>query len=158
LIPARSKVTIKLRSYTSEDFEDLYEIDQRCYEPAIAYSRRELRNYLRFPGADCIVAEDGRAMVGFCLTAHKDSWGYIVTMDVLEAYRRRGVGSLLLAEAERRLANDGVCEVGLETAVDNAAGIGFWRRHGYRAQGIRKGYYPSGRDAYSMIKGLSSKS
>jgi tRNA threonylcarbamoyladenosine biosynthesis protein TsaB len=149
---------IKLRSYTSEDFENLYQIDQQCYEPAIAYSRRELRNYLRFPGADCIVAEEGATMIGFCITAHRDSWGYIVTMDVLEAYRRRSVGSTLLAEAERRLALDGVREVALETAIDNAAGIGFWKRHGYRTQGIRKGYYPGGRNAYSMVKSISTQS
>jgi ribosomal protein S18 acetylase RimI-like enzyme len=51
-------VPFTLRSYVPADFEKLYEIDQACYEPEIAYSRRELRNYLRFPGADCVVAED----------------------------------------------------------------------------------------------------
>jgi len=50
-------MTVTLRSYEPEDFDRLYEIDQACYEPAIAYSRRELRNYLRFRGADCVVAE-----------------------------------------------------------------------------------------------------
>jgi [ribosomal protein S18]-alanine N-acetyltransferase len=148
---------IELRSYTPEDFETLYEIDQACYEPEIAYSRRELRNYLRFPGADCVVAEDGKRMVGFCLTAHQAAWGYMVTMDVLEAHRRHGVGSMLLAEAEQRLAADGVREIGLETAVDNRAGIRFWNRHGYRLQGLREGYYPGGRDAYSMVKRIPAK-
>jgi ribosomal protein S18 acetylase RimI-like enzyme len=147
---------IKLRSYTPDDFENLYQIDQECYEPEIAYSRRELRNYFRFPGADCIVATDGARIIGFCLTAHQASWGYIVTMDVLRAYRRRGAGSMLLDEAERRLAADGVREIALETAVDNSAGIAFWKRHGYRTQGTRKGYYPGGRDAYSMIKRIAT--
>ena len=148
---------IKLRSYTPDDFERLYEIDQKCYEPEIAYSRRELRNYLRFPSADCVVAVDTATLVGFCITAHQAWWGYIVTMDVLEAYRRRGVGSMLLGEAEQRLAADGVQEIALETAVDNAAGIAFWRRHGYGVHRIRKGYYPGGRDAYSMTKRLAAK-
>jgi hypothetical protein len=37
-------VTIKFtqRSYTPEDFDVLYEIDQACYEPAIVYSKRPL--------------------------------------------------------------------------------------------------------------------
>jgi ribosomal protein S18 acetylase RimI-like enzyme len=148
---------IKLRSYAPEDFERVYEIDQQCYEPEIAYSRRELRNYLRFPGADCLLATDGTNVIGFCITAHQAWWGYIVTMDVLEAYRRRGVGSLLLNEAEQRLAADGVREIALETAVDNVAGIGFWQRRGYRPRGIRRGYYPGGRDAYSMTKQVAAK-
>jgi ribosomal-protein-alanine N-acetyltransferase len=145
-----------LRTYAPDDFETLYEIDQACYAPAIAYSRRELRNYLRFPGAECVVAttKNGRkrTIAGFCITAHEDDWGYIVTIDVLEAYRRHGVGTLLLAEAERRLAANGATEIGLDTAVNNVAGIGFWQRHGYRILGTRKDYYPGGLDAYAMAK------
>jgi len=148
-------MTIALRSHRLCDFETLYEIDQACYEPAIAYSRRELRNYLRFPGADCVVAESDGNIIGFILTANGNSWGYIVTIDVLATYRRGGTGSFLLAEAERRLAAEGVREVGLETATDNAAAIAFWKKHGYRKTGVKKGYYPGGRDAFSMKKLLA---
>ncbi len=149
---------IKLRPYKPEDFETLYEIDQACYEPAIAYSRPELRTYLRFPGAECVVAEtaaDKPAIVGFCVTAHEEDWGYIVTIDVLEAYRRQGVGTALLREVERGLAANGTKEVALETATDNASAIAFWQKHGYGTRGIRKGYYPGGRDAYTMVKPLA---
>ena len=151
-----------LRTYHPEDFETLYEIDEACYEPAIAYSRRELRNYLRFPGADCVVAEaetkpsakskPRKAIAGFCITAHEDDWGYIITIDVLEKFRRNGVGTLLLGEAERRLAANGAKEIGLDTAVNNVAGVGFWQRHGYRILGRRKNYYPGGLDAFAMAK------
>ena len=152
-----------LRTYHPDDFETLYEIDQACYEPAIAYSRRELRNYLRFPGADCVVAEavgDPKAkaksrkpsIAGFCITAHEDAWGYIITIDVLESHRRSGLGTRLLTEAERRLAASGTTEVALDTAVDNTAGIAFWKKHGYAIRGRRKDYYPGGLDAYAMSK------
>jgi len=146
---------ILLRAYAPADFDTLYDIDQACYEPAIAYSKRELRNYLRFPGSDCIVAETNRKLVGFILTAHQDDWGYIITIDVLERFRRQSVGSLLLARAEQHLKADGVREIALETAIDNASAIAFWHRHGYRTGGIRKRYYPGGRDAYSMAKLLA---
>lgn len=148
----------KLRPYKPEDFETLCEIDQACYEPAIAYSRRELRNYLRFPGAECVVAETGGdkpAIAGFCVTAHEEDWGYIVTIDVLGAYRRQGVGTSLLREVERRLAASGAKEIALETATDNTSAIAFWEKHGYRTRGMRKGYYPGGRDAYSMAKKIA---
>lgn len=154
----------KLRTYAPADFETLYEIDQACYEPAIAYSRRELRNYLRFPGADCVVAETNAktktrkpSIAGFCVTAHEDDWGYIITIDVLESFRRHGLGTLLLTEAERRLAANGATEIALDTAIDNTAAIAFWRKHGYRIRGTRKDYYPGGRDAYAMIKKLPTE-
>jgi [ribosomal protein S18]-alanine N-acetyltransferase len=134
------------------DFETLYEIDQACYEPEIAYSRRELRNYLRFPGAECVVAEMGDRIIGFCVTAREDALGYIITMDVLEPFRREGVGTRLLDESERRLASRQVREIYLETATDNHSAIAFWTKHGYQKRGIQKGYYPGGRDAYTMAK------
>jgi [ribosomal protein S18]-alanine N-acetyltransferase len=149
-------VKIALRSYTPEDFDTLYEIDQACYEPAIAYSKRELRNYLRFPGGDCVIAEAaGGTIAGFCMSAHQGARGYIITIDVLAEFRRHGVGSLLLAEVERRLAAHGVNEVGLETATDNESAIAFWQKHGYRTRGVWKGYYPGGRDAFAMTKALA---
>ena len=146
---------LELRNYLEEDFEKLYEIDQACYEPAVAYSRRELRNYLRFPGSECVVAEIENKMVGFCLTAREGARGHIITIDVLEAFRRAGVGAALLAEAEGGLARNGVREVGLETATDNVTAIAFWKKHGYRTLGVWKGYYPGGRDAYAMSKALA---
>ena len=146
---------LTLRTYTPEDFETLYEIDQACYEPAIAYSKREFRNYLRFPGAECVIAEEHGKPAGFCLTAHQQARGYIITIDVLEKFRRRGVGTALLAEVERRLGANGVKEIGLETATDSESAIAFWQRHGYRTRGVWKGYYPGGRDAFSMTKSLA---
>ena len=143
---------LTLRTYTPEDFETLYEIDQACYEPAIAYSKREFRNYLRFHGAECVIAEENIKVAGFCMTAHQQARGYIITIDVLAEFRRGGVGTALLGEVERRLAGHGVKEIGLETATDNESAIAFWQRHGYRTRGVWKGYYPGGRDAYAMTK------
>lgn len=151
-----------LRLYAPADLETLYEIDQLCYPPEIAYSRRELRNYLRFPGANCVIAEavmeniagSVPVVIGFCITARLRAEGYIITMDVLAPHRRQGVAAALLAEAERQLSENGVSEVGLETATDNDSAIAFWQKHGYRKCGIRKHYYPGGRDAFSMSKAL----
>ena len=161
-------MNITLRSFKPEDFDTLYEIDQACYEPEVAYSKRELRAYLRFSGSDCLLAEaeaesaaesaatpaPENQIAGFCISARRDESGYIVTIDVLPEFRRHHVGSKLLAEIERRLASNGVREVTLETATDNDSAIAFWTKHGYRNRGIKKDYYPGGRDAFVMAKTL----
>jgi ribosomal protein S18 acetylase RimI-like enzyme len=149
--------TIRLRPYTAEDFEAIFEVDQLCYTPDVAYSREDLTEYLKFPNADCIVALDGDKIAGFCLTAHRREQGYIVTIDVLESYRRHRVGTLLLDECEKRMWADGVRIVNLETATDNDAAIAFWKKHGYRTRTIRKEYYPGGQDAFAMRKTLEPK-
>jgi len=152
---ARQPAKVSLRPYTSEDFESLFEIDQACYAADVAYSRAELRAYLRFPNADCLMAVMRVKPVGFCLTAHREKRGHIITIDVLEAYRRHKIGSRLLDAVESRLAESGVNEVILETATENHSAIAFWEKHGYRTRGIWKGYYPGGRDAYAMIKSIA---
>ncbi len=150
----QTSANITLRDYAPDDFEVLYEIDQECFEPKIAYSRRELRDYLRLNGAACILAEADGRIAGFIVTAHERGVGYVVTIDVLPAYWRQSVGTMLLGEAERRLAANGLRKMELETAVDNVSAIAFWRKHGYRNRGVIKNYYPNGRDAYSLTKVL----
>jgi ribosomal-protein-alanine N-acetyltransferase len=147
-------VIFALRDYKPSDFDSLFEIDQSCYPVGIAYSKRELRVYLQMPGAESIVAETANALAGFCISAHQDARGYIVTIDVLEQFRRTGMGSALLNEVERRLAAKGVHEVRLETATDNESAVAFWQKHGYRSLGVRKEYYPGGRDAFAMSKAI----
>jgi ribosomal protein S18 acetylase RimI-like enzyme len=155
-------VNITLRNFKPDDFDTLHEIDQACYEPEVAYSQRELRAYLRFSGSDCLIAEAEAAstpaaekqIAGFCISARRDESGYIVTIDVLPQFRRHHVGSLLLAEIERRLAANGVREIALEAATDNDSAVAFWTNHGYRNRGIKKDYYPGGRDAFAMTKTL----
>jgi [ribosomal protein S18]-alanine N-acetyltransferase len=143
---------IALRSYLPPDFEALYQIDQQCFDPALAYSRPDLRNYLRLPGGDCVIAEAAAQIAGFLVTARENVVGSIVTIDVLPAYRRQGVATIMLEESERRLTASGVRTIELETATDNSSAIAFWQKHGYRTREIQKGYYPDGRDAYSMRK------
>jgi ribosomal protein S18 acetylase RimI-like enzyme len=164
-------VKILLRNYRESDFDAIHRIDQACYSSDTAYSRSELRTYLAFLGAECIVAEikmktgpamvDARGprsmelkMVGFCISGRSGDRGHIITMDVLEEFRKHGIGSTLLRAIEKRLAAAGVQRIGLETAIDNQVAIGFWQKHGYVSVGIKKGYYPGGRDAFYMTKAV----
>jgi len=153
---AKTAGKLFLRSYQPGDFEALYQIDQSCYPPGIAYSRRMLKWYLGLPGAECVVAEHDAALVGFVLTARDAAQGHVITLDVLLEHRRRGIGSALLAEAELRLCDAGVRQVTLETATDNRPAVAFWHKHGYRTRGILKGYYLGRVDAYWMEKFLAA--
>ena len=95
-----------LRPYQASDFEALLAIDQACFPKPIAYGRRELKVYLQLEGSHCIVAEVPsptipRTIAGFILTERSTEFAHIITLDILEAYRRQSVGSLLLQAAER---------------------------------------------------------
>lgn len=160
--PSPSLPAPELRAAREADFETLYAIDQVCYSPAIAYTRAELHWYLGMRGAECVVAEikanrdsqSRRRITGFIVSASRNAHGHIVTIDVLEMYRRTGIGSALLERAEMRMAKRGVTEVWLETATNNEAAIAFWKKHGYRSHRRLPHYYADGVDAFSMSKAL----
>ena len=146
-----------IRPHKPEDFEALYQLDQQCYPPEIAYSRRMMKWYLRLPGADCLVKEGDAGIVAFIITAREDDVGHVITLDVAESQRRHGLGTALLAAAEARMFDAGVRQVWLETATDNLPAVAFWQKHGYRSEAVLKNYYAEKLNAYEMRKALTAK-
>ncbi len=150
-----------LRGYEPADFEALYAIDHACYPRGISYSRRTLRSYLSPASADCLIAEStaqaAREIIGFIIAVAEGSQAHIITIDVAEAHRRSGVGTALLSATEERLAKRGTRRIALETATTNEAGVAFWQRHGYRLEGVLRGYYLGRVDAYWMIKTIGEE-
>ena len=145
---------LNIRPYDPVDFNALCRMDAECYAPEIAYSRRTMRAFLRLPGAECLVAEEGGAVLGFILTDRDGPAGHVITLDVAPEARRRGVGTQLLEAAHGSLATHGVREVELETSTTNQAAVAFWKHHGYRACGLLPNYYENGEDAYWMSRTL----
>ena len=145
-----------IRQYEPRDFTAIFKLDQSCFPPGIAYSKTMLRYYLAQTGAECLIAADGAKIVGFLISEENPPLGHIVTLDVAESHRRKGVGSMLLGESEAHMAFRGVRTVLLETATTNEAGIAFWERHGYRREAVVKNYYPGRLDAFEMRKLLSA--
>ena len=145
-------MAVTLRPYEPHDFAALHRLDQACFPAGISYSKTTLRYFLTISSADCIVAADGKQIAGFILTEENPPLAHVITLDVAETHRRYGVGSALLAESEKNLTLRGVRSILLETAIENEAGVAFWKRHGYRIEAILKRYYLGKLDAYEMRK------
>jgi len=161
-----------LRNFRPEDFEVLWRIDQKCFAPGIAYSRRELAAYVRRRGSFTVIARrvvpdgmpaevprsetgDFAGILGFIVAeAGRRGVGHIISIDVLPENRRLGIGSRLLSTAEERLRTALCHTVVLETAVDNASALAFYKRHHYSVVKIVPRYYSDGLDACLMDKSL----
>lgn len=158
--PYNGGVSINVRDFRPEDFEELWRMDQECFPAGIAYSKPELRAYIRQRGAFTLVAEDTRPreIRGFIVAHGAAKSGHIVTIDVSPGGRRSGVGSLLLRTAEDRLRLGGAQAVGLETAVDNRSALSFYKRNGYSVVRTWPRYYSNGVDALVLKKQLNGQS
>ncbi len=157
-----AEASFQLRQSEASDFRRLWQIDQQCFPPGIAYSQRELAYYMKMPGAFTIVAirqADTRTakehIVGFVVGQKlARALGHVVTIDVIAEVRRHGVGTLLMKECESRLAAAGCRAVYLETAVDNAGALRFYKQHGYSVLKTIPRYYMNSLDALMLGKNL----
>jgi ribosomal protein S18 acetylase RimI-like enzyme len=153
-------VSFRIRQFEKADFDTLWRIDQACFDPQLAYSRPELTFYMRRPGSFTLVAEGeggkvpGNGILGFIVAETRRKSGHIITIDVVAEARRGGVGSALLRAAEDQLVRAGVVGVALETPVNNAAAIRFYKQKGYFVEKTLAGYYSGRMDALVMTKEL----
>jgi ribosomal-protein-alanine N-acetyltransferase len=147
-----------IRKYRPGDFETLWQVDQSCFAPGISYTRRELAFYIGRKRGFTLVAERDGEVIGFVVVDRdRRGQGHVITIDVLPEVRRSGLGSRLMAAAEERLRFLGCSGVFLETAVDNAAALAFYKRHGYAVVHTIPRYYLDSVDALVLAKDLTAQ-
>ena len=149
---------MRLRDVRSEDLETLYGIDQACFVPGISYSRQALAEFIGNRRSNTWVADEQGEVVGFLIAereAHRAA--HIVTIDVVESWRRRSVGSLLMDAAEDWAREQKLAFVYLEAAENNAPALSFYGARGYRKVNHVPNYYADGASALIMLKWLKAR-
>jgi ribosomal-protein-alanine N-acetyltransferase len=157
-------VLFTLRDYHPADFQRLWQIDQLCFPPGIAFTQMDLTGFVSRRNAITLVAEfaspadgaDPRATIaGFVVAQPGRKIGRVLTLDIVPEARRSGLGFRLLQECERRLRARGCSQVYLETAVNNEAAVKLYQKLGYNTLRVLPDYYPShSLDALLMGKHL----
>ena len=120
------------------------------------WSESSLAGLLVTPGCLGLIALGGGQPLGFGLARVAAGEAEILSLGVLPAARRLGLGRALLDALVAQAATHGMQEVFLEVAADNPAGIGLYEAAGFRRVGRRAGYYPrGGTPVDALILGLS---
>jgi RimJ/RimL family protein N-acetyltransferase len=126
-----------------------------------ADEKRYLRSLRRYPHAAVFVAETPEGIVGrlsIARDAHPASY-HVADLGLMVAggYRRRGIGSALMREAERWARSAGVRKLELHVFPHNEPAIALYRKLGFRREGYRRGHYRRGEgyvDAILMAREL----
>lgn len=158
---------LNIRSIVEKDLEHLYAIDQSCFPSGVSYSRDELCWFATRRGALGYVAEripekkiqsKERQSIGFILAWMKPRQiGHIITLDILENFRRRSFGSQLMNRVEKDFRAAAIQMAVLEVSVNNFPAQAFYKKFGYRISERLAAYYPNGEDAFELIKVLGSE-
>ena len=148
-----------LRSYRPTDLPILHQIDQACFPAAVSYSREELANFIGHRRSRTWIAEEDGRIVGFLVADRQmHASGHVITVDVLEEWRHRGVGTQLMEAAEDWARSLGLHLIYLETSEQNVTAQRFYSQRGYEKHRLVERYYGNGEAAWVMLKWLDPRS
>jgi ribosomal-protein-alanine N-acetyltransferase len=146
-------VTLEFRKLKLRDLNAIEEIERVSYPTP--WSRSMFAGELAKPSSICLGAIDSDAnlLVGYLIISrYVDAW-HVMNIAVTDGYRRRGIASKLMERLFEITARDGRRGYTLEVRVSNDAAIRLYEGLGFRARGVRRGYYTDNReDALIMWK------
>jgi len=97
------------------------------------------------------VAKVGREIVGYAGLMMSLTDGHVTTIAVDPEWHRHGIGTRLLLALAREAVERGATALTLEVRLSNHGAQELYKRFGYTAVGVRKGYYAdTGEDALVM--------
>ena len=122
-----------LRKVAPEDLDELLSLDAACFDPFWHYDAASLA---RLAHADrvAVAVLEGR-IVGYTLCTLRAGDGSLGRLAVSVAFRRRGIGGTLVADALDWLAANGARNAVLSTQEDNTASRTLYRAMGFRETG-----------------------
>ncbi|MDY6847378.1 MAG: GNAT family N-acetyltransferase [Chloroflexota bacterium] len=126
-------------------------LEKNCFKSEDFWPFWDLIGILTFPGMVRLKAVVDERMVGF-IGGEKEpgrKLGWVTTLAVLPAYRRRGIAMALLKEGEIAL---GMETIRLSVRASNHAAIRLYENAGYSLVNRWERYYTGGEDALVFEK------
>jgi ribosomal-protein-alanine N-acetyltransferase len=146
-------VTFEFRRLKLRDLNAIEEIERRAYPTP--WSRSMFAGELAKPSSICLGAIDAdeERLVGYLIISrYVDAW-HVMNLAIAESHRRRGIATLLMERLFELTAGDRRRGYTLEVRVSNQAAIKLYESLGFKARGVRRGYYTDNReDALVMWK------
>jgi ribosomal-protein-alanine N-acetyltransferase len=146
-------MTIEFRKLKLRDLTAIEEIERSSYPTP--WSRSMFAGELAKPSSICLGAIDVEAnrLVGYLIISrYVDAW-HVMNIAVARDYRRRRIATRLIKRLFEVTSGDGRRGYTLEVRVSNEAAIRLYESLGFKARGVRRGYYTDNReDALIMWK------
>ena len=135
--------TVRIREMSIDDFPEVFHIGEEVFTADYSQSlyrtwdEYEITTLFNSDNELCLVAEAGERILGFALGTtvekHNSPWkyGYLVWLGVRTGIQQGGVGSGLFKEIKRRMKEQGVRMIIIDTSADNQPAIRFFRKQGF---------------------------
>jgi ribosomal-protein-alanine N-acetyltransferase len=121
-------------------------IHAAAFPPAERWDAAAIGTTLALPGVLGLLDPAG----GMALARLAADECELLTLAVLPARQRRGLGRRLLAAVMARAAAHAAAAMFLEVKASNAGALALYRRAGFAPVGLRRQYYADGADAWVL--------
>ena len=141
--PAEMKERVRIREMSIDDFSEVFHIGEQLftseYSPSMyrTWDEYEITTHYNSDSDLCLVAELDDEIIGFALgtTVEKQNsawkYGYLVWLGIKKGIQKSGAGEKLFREIKRRMIEQGVRMMLIDTDADNHAGISFFKKQGF---------------------------
>ncbi|OOM76859.1 acetyltransferase YpeA [Clostridium puniceum] len=127
-----------------EDIDDILNISSLSF--SISWSKDSYTQELTNPVARYLVAKIDNKVVGFIGTWIVLDESHITNIAIHPNYRKQGIASKLLKEFLNYCKSLGCTSFTLEVRTSNKAAQTLYKRHNFKQDGIRKGYYEDNKE------------
>jgi len=140
---------IHIRSATATDLDALVHLEAVSFN-GDQLSRQSYRRLLRSESAQILVAEQEGRVCGSAVLLFRRGLAAarLYSLAVAPAYRRQGIGHLLIQAAEKAALEHNRLVLRLEVRTDNIEAIRLYEALGFRPTGLLPAYYADGAAAH----------
>lgn len=145
----RQSVGAHIRWMIRRDMPDVLDIETESFE--FPWSDEDFIRCLRQRNCIGMVAEVDDRIVGFMIYELHKSRLHLLNFAVASAWRRRGIGALMVQKLISKLSQQRRTRITLEVRETNLAAQLFFKDFGFRAVSVLRDYYDDTvEDAYQM--------
>lgn len=145
----KQEVRVHIRWMIRRDMPEVLGIEQEGFE--FPWLEEDFIRCLRQRNCIGMVAEHEDRVVGFMIYELHKNRIHVLNFAVAVDFRRRGVGSQMVAKLVAKLSSQRRSRIMLEVRETNLAAQLFFRENGFRAVSVLRSYYEdTPEDAYIM--------
>jgi len=134
------KPTLRFESMAEAHLDAVMPVEGRIYE--FPWTAGNFRDSIR-AGYICRILREEHEVIGYAVMLIGAGEAHLLNLSISDTRQRRGFGGKLLRHFIGIARDHGAQELFLEVRPTNAAGLRLYEKHGFRRNGMRRGYYPA---------------
>jgi ribosomal-protein-alanine N-acetyltransferase len=142
---------IRIETASVKLLDKLFKIEEQCFDQE-AFTKRQIAYLLSDYNTISLIAKLESEIAGFILAQieieNDTLFGHIITINVVPAFRKKGIGSKMMQEMEAILKQKGISECHLEVREDNSPALKLYQNSGYQKIGRLEKYYGKAHGLY----------